>query len=384
VIFSGACLSTLSVAEELEGASDPHGFNMDDSLSFTGNSPSFNLDQLGKWTISSVATGIGFKQSNPIGGGVDFSNAQLLIQKNEGSFQFFIQTGLYSVPVLGKKYVRSVSQTVDSYGYMPQAYATYSHDQNWAFSAGKMPSMGGYESTFTYQNLNIQRGLLWDQTSSISYGAQMNYSKDDLSLAFTWNDGYYSNKMNWLGASASYQLDNKQNIGFSWVGSTSGNTQDTPNTPLLQNNSQIVNLLYSYSGDKWYFAPYLQMTIIPVNGAIGITSEYKTYGAAILANYRFSGFEMEGSQHVKISLPFRLEYITEKGGSYGSSQTILYGPNSSATSLTITPTVQYDKYFARLEGSLVRLDNPQVGLGFGQADSKKSQFRLMLEAGFLY
>ena len=357
---------------------------MDDSLSFTGNSPSFNLDQLGKWSISSVATGIGFKQSNPIGGGVDFSNAQLLIQKNEGSFQFFIQTGLYSVPVLGKNYVRSVSQTVDSYGYMPQAYATYVHNENWSFSAGKMPSMGGYESTFTYQNLNIQRGLLWDQTSSVSYGAQMNYSKDDLSLAFTWNDGYYSNKMNWLGASASYQLDKKQNIGFRWVGSTSGNTQDTPNTPLLQNNSQIVNLLYSYSGDKWYFAPYLQMTIIPVNGAIGITSEYKTYGAAILANYRFSGFETEGRQHAKISLPFRLEYITEKGGSYGSSQTILYGPNSSATSLTITPTVQYDKYFARLEGSVVRLDNPQVGLGFGQADSKKSQFRLMLEAGLLY
>ena len=384
VICLVLCLSNVALAEEFKAGNEPNGFNMDDSLSFTGSSPTFDLDQLGKWAVSPILSGMGFRQSNPLAGAVDFSNAQLLIHKNEGSFQFFVQTGLYSVPVLGKTYVRSISESVGTYGYIPQAYATYIHDEQWSISAGKLPSMGGYESTFTYQNLNIQRGLLWDQTSSVSYGAQLNYSKDDLSIAFTWNDGYYSNKMNWLGTAIAYQLNAKQNIGFSWVGSTSGNSQDTPTTPLLQNNSQIINLLYSYSGDRWYFAPYLQMTIIPANTAIGITSEYKTYGAVLLANYRFSGFESEGYQHPKISLPVRLEYIAEKGGSVGSSQTILYGPNSSAASLTVTPTIQYDKYFARLEGSIVRIDNPQLGLGFGQADSKKSQFRLMLEAGILY
>lgn len=357
---------------------------MDNSLSFARNSPSVNLDGLGTWSISPVLTGIGFKQTNPLNGGIDFGNAQLLIQKNEGMFQFFIQTGLYSVPVLGKNYVRSLSESVNSFGYIPQAYATYVHDQNWSISAGKLPAMGGYESTFTYQNLNIQRGLLWDQTSSVSYGTQLNYSKDNLTFALTWNDGYYSNKFNWVGGSASYQLDQKQNIGFSWVGSTSGNSQNTANTPLLQNNSQILNALYSYTSDKWYFAPYLQMTIIPVNGAIGITSEYKTYGAAILTNYRFVGFDSEGSGHAKVSLPVRLEYIAEKGGAYGSTQSILYGPDSSAFSLTITPTIQYDKYFARVEGSVVRINNPEPGLGFGSNDSKRSQFRLMLEVGLLY
>jgi hypothetical protein len=145
-----------------------------------------------------------------------------------------------------------------------------------------------------------------------------------------------------------------------------------------------VNALYSYSSDKWYFAPYLQMTIIPVNGAIGITSEYKTYGAAILTNYRFFGFDSEGSGHAKVSLPVRVEYISEKGGTNGSTQTILYGPDSSALSFTITPTIQYDKYFARAEGSVVRINNPEPGLGFGSYDAKRSQFRLMLEVGLLY
>ena len=360
------------------------GFNMDNSLSFTGKSPSANLGSLGQWSVSSVVTAIGFKQTNPVSDGMDFGNAQFLIQKNEGMLQFFIQTGLYSVPVLGKNYTRSLSEAVNTYGYIPQAYATYVHDQNWSISAGKLPAMGGYESTFTYQNLNIQRGLLWDQTSSVSYGTQVNYSKDSLTLALTWNDGYYSNKFNWVGGSASYQLDKKQNIGFSWVGSTSGNSQTTANTPILQNNSQILNALYSYSSDKWYFAPYLQMTIIPVNGAIGITSEYKTYGAAILASYRFAGYESEGFGHAKASLPVRLEYIAERGGVYGSSQSMLYGPDSSAISITITPTIQYDQYFARAEGSVVRINNPEPGLGFGSSDSKRSQFRLMLEVGLLY
>ena len=80
----------------------------------------------------------------------------------------------------------------------------------------------------------------------------------------------------------------------------------------------------------------------------------------------------------------RVEYISEKGGTNGSTQTILYGPDSSALSFTITPTIQYDKYFARAEGSVVRINNPEPGLGFGSYDAKRSQFRLMLEVGLLY
>jgi hypothetical protein len=357
---------------------------MDDSLSFSGKSPSLNLDGLGVWHITPVASAMAFSQTNPSSGAGDVSNAQLLIQKSEGDLQFFIQTGVYSVPVLGKPIVRTLSNTVDTYGYIPIASISYILNQNWSVTAGKLASMGGYESTMTYQNLNIQRGLLWDQTSSVSYGTVVNYAKDDLSLAVTWNDGYYSNKMNWLGASGAYRLNDKESIGLSWVGSTSGNSQNNANTPLLQNNSQIMNVLYKYSGERWYFAPYLQYTVVPVNGAIGITSEYQTYGAAVLANYRFPGVTFTGVGPAKVSLPFRLEYIQENGGAANNVNSMLYGPDSSAISLTITPTIQFDGYFARAEGSVVRITNPEAGLGFGANDTKRSQFRMMLEVGLLY
>ncbi|QWD86068.1 outer membrane beta-barrel protein [Polynucleobacter asymbioticus] len=357
---------------------------MDDSLSFGGKSPSLDLGGLGVWQVTPVASALAFSQNNPQGGAGDISNAQLLIQKSEGDLHFFMQTGLYSVPVLGKPIVRTLSNTVDTYGYIPSASLSYILDQNWSVTAGKLASMGGYESTMTFQNLNIQRGLLWDQTSSVSYGAVVNYSKDDLSLAVTWNDGYYSNKMNWLGASGAYQLNDKESVGLSWVGSTSGNGQNTYNTPLLQNNSQIFNALYKYDGERWYFAPYLQYTLIPVNGAIGITSQYQTYGAALLANYRFPGATLSGIGHAKMSLPFRLEYIQEKGGTLNNVNSMLYGPDSSAVSLTITPTIQLNGFFARAEGSVVRISNPEPGLGFAANDSKRSQFRMMLEVGLLY
>lgn len=357
---------------------------MDDSLSFSGKSPTLDLEHLGIWRITPVASGLAYSQTSPNSGAGDISNAQLLIQKSDGDLQFFVQTGLYSVPVLGKPIQRTVSNTVNTYGYIPNASVSYILNQNWSVTAGKLPSMGGYESTMTFQNLNIQRGLLWDQTSSVSNGAVVNYVKDDLSLAFTWNDGYYSNKMNWLGASGSYQLNAKESIGLSWVGSTSGNSQNNYNTPLLQNNSQIVNALYKYNGDRWYLVPYLQYTSIPSNGSIGITSQYQTYAAALLTNYRFPSFNLGGLGSAKVSLPFRIEYIKENGGTANSIDPILYGPDSRAVSLTITPTIQVDKYFARVEGSLVHLSNQESGLGFGSYDTKSAQYRVMLEVGLLF
>jgi hypothetical protein len=357
---------------------------MDDSLSFGGKGPTVDLDRLGLWTVTPVASALAYSQTNPNAGAGDISNAQLLIQKSDGDLRFFIQTGLYSIPELGKPIPRTVSNTVNTFGYIPNASVSYSIDQNWSITAGKLASMGGYESTMTFQNLNIQRGLLWDQTSSVSNGTVVNYVKDDLSLALTWNDGYYSNKMNWLGASGSYQLNSKESIGLSWVGSTSGNSQNTNNTPLLQNNSQIVNATYKYNGDRWYIAPYLQYTAIPLNGSIGITSQYQTYAVALLANYRFPTKNLEGLGSARISLPFRVEYIQENGGSATSIDSILYGPDSRAVSLTITPTIQIDKYFARVEGSLVQVSNQQSGLGFGSYDTKSAQYRVMLEVGLLF
>lgn len=374
--------------------SSPLGFNMDDSLALSNKSPKFNFQQFGEWTVSAAISGIGLGENNTESGypssTADFSNAQLLIQKKTGVAQFFIQTGLYSVPELGVPYKRANFYTNEMFGYLPQAYASYVPNENLSISIGKLPAMGGYESTFTYQNLNITRGLLWAQTNSVSQGIQINHSANKLNLSFTWNDGSDSGKYNWLGAAASYDINKENNIGIILVGATSSigpfkpNSTNTIKTPLLDNNSQIFNLIYKYSTNNVLLVPYLQYSYIPADASIGIPVSYSTHGAAILANYKLLNQGEQDSKIKSISLPFRIEYIATTGGSAPNAPTLLYGPGSSAWSLTFTPTYQFKEYFVRLEASLVKAINITSGLGFGTQGTSTSQVRGMLEMGILY
>lgn len=278
--------------------SSTNNMPMGESLEFIGKGPNIDLGKLGEWNISGVATAIGYKQTNPApqnpSSSGEFSNAQLLIGKNTGFTQFFIQTGYYAVPVLGEEFKRATLDTYNTYGMIPQAFVSFVPGKEWSLSLGKLPSMGGYEPTFTYQNLNIQRGMLWGQTSSVSNGAVLNYDGDRLSTAISFTDGYFSNRFNWLGASASYKLDKSQTLSASWTGALSASSTNNQNTPLLQNNSQIYNLIYSASFGRWLATPYLQYSNIPANESIGIPSSYQTRGAAILTNYRMpTTFSME-------------------------------------------------------------------------------------------
>ncbi len=375
-------------AQDTVTVNEPLGFGMDDSLSFGGRSPVLDLGQLGQWTLSTVVSGLGFTQSKAVAGNpsstADFSNAQLLIQKNTGTWQFFVQTGLYSVFELGVPYNRAENYTNTTFGWVPQAYVSYVPDAHWSVSAGKLPAMGGYEATFSYQNLNIQRGLLWAQTNSVSTGIQVNHTDGGVSTSFTWNDGSYSGKFNWLGASVTVQANEANSLTASWVGAVSPNSQDNVTTPVLQNNSEVVNLIYKYDHDQWMVAPYLQYTVIPANPSIGLADTHQTYGAAVLVNYRIANPEAGARHAAKISLPMRLEYLSTTGGTSYGEPMLLYGPNSAAWSFTVTPTYQYDNYFIRLEASYVQAINPVPGSSYGRAGTQNSQVRGLVELGFLF
>ena len=375
-------------AEEVLALHEPLGFSMDDSLKFTGRSPGLSLGALGQWNVSTVVSGLGYTESHPVGTSTastaDWSNAQLLIQKNTGQFQFFVQTGIYTVYELGVPFKRAENYTNTTFGLVPQAYVSFVPNANWSISAGKLPSMGGYEATFSYQNLNIERGLLWGQTNSVSTGVQVNHSDGDLSLSLTWNDGSYSGKYNWLGASMTYQANEANSLTASWVGAVSPNAKDTVTTPVLQNNSQVLNLIYKYDKNQWMFAPYLQYTVIPANPSIGIADRHQTYGAALLVNYRFTHPEEGASGSPRISLPVRLEYIGTTGGNTEGEPLLLFGPGSAAWSFTITPTYQYDQYFMRFEASYVQALRATSGSAFGAQGSNASQLRGLVELGVLF
>jgi hypothetical protein len=310
---------------------------------------------------------------------VDISNAQLILQKNSGLMQFYIQAGYYSTPSLGTTYQRASQQTMDSFGLVPLANISFAPTNQWLLTAGKINSFGGNENTFTYQNNNIDRGLLWNQTSNVSRGFQASYKQGALSSSVTLNDGFYSNQLSWMGASAKYQIDEKNSTSFIWAGSIKPNTSNTFITPIAQNNSQIFNLIYSYASSRWTISPYLQYTYVPANSSLGILGSSQTTGAAILTNYRFSN-----AQSDVFSLPLRFEYIGSGGKGNPNAPNLLYGQGSAAWSTTITPTYQYERVFIRAELSYVQTLNTAQGLAFGPTGNSNNQTRVMFETGFLY
>ena len=360
-----------------------HDPAMSTSLAFDFDSTQISMSDIGLINIQAVASGIGMYQNNPVGSDnaslLDVSNAQVIMQKNVGLVQFYVQSGYYSTPSLGTSYQRANVQTIDSFGVVPLASISLVPSKNWQFSAGKINSFGGYENTFTFQNINIDRGLLWNQTSNVSKGFSAYYSDGPIEAAVTWNDGFYSNQLNWIGVNIGHHLDEKNNINLSWTGAIKTNTLDTFITPLAQNNSQISNLIYTFKSDRWLVTPYLQYTYVPSNPNIGILNSAQTKGAALLTNYRFSGNAKDG-----FSLPLRFEYISSAGRGGLGSPNLLYGVGSSAWSATITPTYQAGKYFLRGEVSYVQAINASSGYAFGSTGTNNSQSRLMVEVGILY
>jgi hypothetical protein len=358
---------------------------MGPSLVFPDKANIIDASGFGVIKYSAVASAIGMSQSNPIVGDthkfLDISNAQVILQKDSGALQFYLQTGFYSTPSLGTSYQRSYVQTKDSFGIFPLAYLSVPLGEGFKLSAGKLNSFGGYENTFSYQNINIDRGLLWNQTSNVSKGLELLYEDKQLTAAVTWNDGFYSNQLSWMGASLGYQLNQSSTVNLSWTGSIKPNALNNFVTPVAQNNSQIFNAIYTYKTDNWFFAPNLQYTYVPSNSAIGILSSAQTIGASVLANYRMIN---SGNSGGAVSLPFRFEYISANGRGNSDSPNLLYGAGSSAWSATVTPTYQWKQLFVRAELSYVKLINMVSGLGFGQSTNVDNQTRLMFETGILY
>lgn len=380
-------ISTIAISCLFPTFVDAQGLSAGDisesGLSFLAPHVNFNIAEIENIQFQAVATGISMAQTNPSSGDfnslVDISNAQLILQKNSGLLQFYIQSGYYSTPSLGTTYQKASQQTMDSFGLVPLANISFAPTNQWLITAGKINSFGGHENTFTYQNNNIDRGLLWNQTSNVSRGFQASYKQGTFSSSVTLNDGFYSNQLSWMGASAKYQMNEKNSTSFVWAGSIKTNTSNTFITPIAQNNSQIFNLIHTYASGRWNISPYLQYTYVPANTSLGFASGSQTTGAAILSNYRFSNASSD-----VYSLPLRFEYIGSGGKGNPNAPNLLYGQGSAAWSATITPTYQYQRVFIRAELSYVQLINAGQGQAFGPSGSANNQTRVMFETGLLY
>jgi hypothetical protein len=356
------------------------------------NPMSFDAGPLGPVYVTGAVSGLGLWQNNKFPdqqhSQASLSNGHVFIQKNEGLFQYYIDVGAYTLPVLGAPYFSTATTTGDFYGPVPMAWAKIAPTDAFYIQGGKLPSVIGAENVFTFQNMNIERGLLWAQEPSISRGGQLGYTIDPLALIFSWNDGFYSNRYTWLSGSATYTLNPANSLVFSAGGNYSQTAKVTTTTPffqttavpLFQNNERIFNLIYTYNSAPWTITPYFQHTYVPTQPSIGALTAGKTFGGAILANYTFS----EDSPLSGFSLPARFEYIGSTGNAANGAPNLLYGPGSKAWSITFTPTYQYKIFFARAEISHVGTSGTTPGLVFGPNGTNTTQTRGMLEVGVLF
>jgi hypothetical protein len=323
--------------------------------------------------VTGQITGIGLSQDNAVPGDkssrFDFSNAQIEVQKADGELQFYVQAGGYSLPSLGTPYIKAEDLPDLTYKWAPVYFLKFQPTANFNVMVGQLPTLIGAEYTFTFQNMNVARGLLWNQEPAISRGVQANITQGPWAVSLSWNDGYYSNRFTTGSALVTYTVGKKDAVAFAASGQFSKTSKTSFATPLAQNNGQIYNLIWTHTEDKWQVIPYLQYSHTPQDDEVGLPDSGSTFGGAVLARYSFTP---------AFSLAGRAEYISSSGG-----QSLLYGPKSDAWSLTLTPTYQFKTFFVRGEVSYTGLDGAAPGAGFGSEGTKDNQTRFMIELGAL-
>lgn len=319
----------------------------------------------GKVVVNGQLSGLAFYQTNAthLAPGdsdtfLDADNALLSVAKTDGTFQFYVQGGLYSFPTLGNPYVKADLVNSALLGPVPVAYGKIQMG-DFSIQAGKLPTLIGAELMFTPQNINIERGLLWNQEPLVSRGVQANYADGPLSVSVSWNDGYYSNVWNTGSALVSFAIDSANTLAA-----------DASITAARDGfaGNQIYNLMYTFSADPWTVGPYLQYQHLDSTkiGGVSLDDSSSDWGVGVLASYQIDP---------NWSLNGRGEYEA----SHGNGSPFLYGPDSKAWSLTVTPTYQDGVFFARGELSYTGISD--FVFGAGKNFNKDSQVRAMFETG---
>ena len=339
----------------------------------------FDAGPLGKLSVNGIVTGFSVFQNNSVPGDdkaqATLSNGQIFIQKADGKLQYYIQAGVYTMPTLSVPFVNAQNTVNSFYGPVPVAYLKLPVGKTTQFLIGQLPTLMGAESTFTYQNFNIERGIVWNQENAINHGIQVNQTLGKyLAASVSWNDGYYSNRYSWLSGSVTLTKGPHVLVydGMGNLGQTAYQTAATP----VQNNSYMHAVIYTYTKGPWIISPYFQYSKLPTNAKVSVPTGTSATGGAINASYTFkSGF----------SLPARVEFLTSSGSITDGSVNLLgFGAGSGGTTFTATPTYQKGGMYVRSDLAWVRATNYTPGSVFGKTGTNANQFRAVLEFGFIF
>ena len=335
------------------------------------------VEGVGKLDLNGIVSGIGLWQGNHVAGDdvaqAALSNGQVFIQKTTGWWQFYVQAGAYNILALGTPFLATDKALTNLYGPVPVVFAKLVPGKNTSILVGALPTLMGAEYTFDFQNMNIDRGLLWNQENAVNRGIQLNQTMGRFTASISWNDGYYSNRYSWLSGSLTY-TKGPHSLSFIGMGNLGQTARQTLATP-VQNNGSMYALIYTYTKGSWIVQPYYQYSSVPTNPAVGVVHGATTNGGALLLSHTFKhGFSLAG----------RGEYIGSSGSPAQYSVNLMYGPGSAAWSLTLTPTFQHSRFFMRGDLSFVRANSITPGDAFGTSGTNRNQPRGVIEIGFLF
>ena len=165
------------------------------------------------------------------------------------------------IPTLGVPYTNASNTGAATFGAVPQAWGKVVLSDSFNVIAGELPTLIGDEYAFTYENMNVERGLLWAQEPLVSRGVQANYTMGPFSASVSWNDGYYSNRYNEISGLLSYAFNGgADTLAVAAEGQLGHTFYGNAGSTLFQNNSSIYNLIWTHTSGNWTISPYFQYT----------------------------------------------------------------------------------------------------------------------------
>jgi hypothetical protein len=302
------------------------------------------------------------------------SNAFVLLSRTQGTFQYAVQGGAYSIPVVGVAGNKTIQTGANSdlYGPLPLAYAEYVPNGNFNVSAGVLATLTGAESTYTYLNWNIQRGAVWNVENAVSRGFRASFTAGKLTTTLGANDGFYSGRFGAAEGSLTFAPDASDSLLFVALIPNSR----TPGNPTASvANKELLNLVFTRTRGSLQIAPYILYARSPAAPSLGYNGPESAFGGALLANWTLSN-------HFTTALRYEtLHNSSTINDPSANADLVGYGPGSGVNTFTITPGWSNGHAFARMDLSTVRVTSPALGLAFGDHGTQRDQFRTMFEVG---
>jgi len=261
------------------------------------------------------------------------------------------------------------------YGPLPSVYVSLNPNDHLSIAAGELATLIGQESTYTYLNPEIQRGLVWNMETAVSRGVRVTATGGKYAGALEVNDGFYSGRFLGIEGSLALTPDPKTTYQFVFV---IPNSQAPSNPTATIANKRLFNFMYTATRGRWTFAPYVLIVQSPQSSALGYTAAESAYGLVFIATFAFNPMW---------SITARLEDLADQSSPNDQSPNadlVGFGPGSGARTFTVTPAYRHGQFVLRADFSRVAARSATPGLVFGTTGLVTHQSRVVIESGLQF